>query len=362
MSVKDLPFTKKQIEKIMEMYPTPFHIYHEKGIRENARRLLRAFSWNPGFREFFAVKATPNPYILKICRDEGFGADCSSLAELILAERAGITGENIMFSSNDTPAEDFVKARSLGAIINLDDLSHISFLEESAGLPDSSASATTPGTAGGERDHRKARGGEVRLHAGPAFRGLRALKRKGVQRFGLHTMVASNELDPDYFIETAPHALRAWSWRSRKSVGIRFEFVNLGGGFGIPYRPEQKPVDIGYIARGVQEAYDGMIRAPRARPPEDLHGERQAHHRALRLPRDPRAAQKSIYKNYIGLDACMANLMRPGMYGAYHHITVMGKETRPATTPTTSPGPCARTTTSSPSTGRCRKWTSATSW
>ncbi|HEX2953680.1 MAG TPA: diaminopimelate decarboxylase [Bacillota bacterium] len=329
MAAKNLPFTKEQIEEIIDRYPTPFHIYDERGIRENARRLLKAFSWAPKFKEYFAVKATPNPYIVKLLKEEGFGADCSSLAELVLAEKAGLKGEEIIFSSNDTPYEEFKKAKSLGAIINLDDITHIQYLEQHAGLPELLCFRYNPGPLrSGNAIIGNPEESKYGFTKAQLFEGYRILKKKGVKRFGLHTMIASNELDPQYFIDTIK-MLFDLVVEITHEVGVRFELINIGGGIGIPYKPGQKPVDLEYIAQGMKEAYEEQIVANGLAPltiamecgrmimgPYGFLVTKALH-------------KKEIYKNYIGLDACMANLMRPGMYGAYHHITVMGKEDAP---------------------------------
>jgi diaminopimelate decarboxylase len=326
MASKELPFTKEQVEEIIAEYPTPIHLYDEKGIRENARQLKKAFGILEGFKEYFAVKALPNPYIMKILKEEGFGADCSSLPELLLAEKTGITGGNIMFSSNDTPAEEFIKAKALGAIINLDDISHIEFLEKSAGLPELICFRYNPGALkkgnsiiGNPED---AKYGFTREQL---FEGYRILAAKGVKRFGIHTMVASNELDPRYFIETARILFEVIAEISAEP-GITFEFANLGGGIGIPYRPDQKPVPYDVIAEGVREEYRRIIEGRRLSPLKIFlecgrvitgpYGYLVTRVRHL----------KHTYKDYVGTDACMADLMRPGIYGAYHHITVLGKE------------------------------------
>lgn len=327
MAKKNLPFTKSQIEKIVEKYPTPFHIYDEKGIRDNARNLVKAFSWNKGFKEYFAVKACPNPYIMKILKEEGFGSDCSSLPELILSEKVGIIGENIMFTSNETPAYEYKKAMELGAIINLDDITHIQYIEDNLGkLPDLLSFRYNPGplregnTIIGKPEEAKYGFTKEQL-----FEGYKIIKEKGVKRFGLHTMVASNELNPDYFIETVRMLLELVLEINRE-VGIKFEFINMGGGIGIPYRPEQKSVDINYVSNGIKNLFETMLKGSGM---EDL----KLFMENGRMITGPfgylvtRAIhKKNIYKKYIGVDACMANLMRPGMYGAYHHITVLGKE------------------------------------
>ncbi|WNY27565.1 diaminopimelate decarboxylase [Methanolapillus ohkumae] len=328
MVSKDLPFSLEKIEKVIQTYPTPFHIYDEKAIRENAKDMLRAFSAVNGFKEFFAVKALPNPYILKILKEEGFGADCSSLAELLLAEEAGITGENIMFSSNDTPADEFIKAKELGAIINLDDISHIEVLEKAAGLPEILCFRYNPGPLKeGNALIGKPEEAKYGFTREQLFLGYSILKEKGVKRFGLHTMVASNELNPDYFVETARILFEVIVEISKK-VGIDFEFVNLGGGIGIPYRPEQDRVPFDKIAGGIQKAYEEILSKNGLNPKVYLECGRVITGPYGYLVTTVRHL-KSIYKDYVGTDACMANLMRPGMYGAYHHITVLGKENAP---------------------------------
>jgi len=326
MVSKELPFTQQKIAGIIAEHPTPFHLYDRKGIIDNARCLKKAFSRVHGFKEFFAVKALPNPYIMKILKEEGFGADCSSMAELLLAEKAGIAGEDIMFSSNDTPAEEFIKARELGAIINLDDISHIEFLEKTAGLPELICCRYNPGPLKEGNaiigNPQEAKYGFTREQL---FEGYRQMKEKGVKRFGLHTMVASNELNPEYFIETAKILFDLIVDLSRE-LDIHFEFVNLGGGIGIPYRPEQQPVPYDAITIGVQKAYEEKIRA------NGLHPLR-IYLECGRVITGPYGYLvttvrhlKHIYKDYVGTDASMANLMRPGIYGAYHHITILGKE------------------------------------
>ncbi|WP_292464220.1 diaminopimelate decarboxylase [Methanolobus sp.] len=326
MVSKELPFTQEKITEIITEHPTPFHLYDKKGILDNARELRKSFSRVHGFKEFFAVKALPNPYIMKILKKEGFGADCSSMAELLLAEKAGIVGEDIMFSSNDTPADEFIKARELGAIINLDDISHIEFLEKTAGLPELVCCRYNPGPLKEGNaiigNPQEAKYGFTRDQL---FEGYRMMKDKGVRRFGLHTMVASNELNPEYFVETARILFDLIVDLSRE-LDIHFEFVNLGGGIGIPYKPEQQPVSYEAITTGVRNAYDEIIRA------NDLHPLR-IYLECGRVITGPYGYlittvrhMKHIYKDYVGTDASMANLMRPGIYGAYHHITVLGKE------------------------------------
>ncbi|MDD4600401.1 MAG: diaminopimelate decarboxylase [Negativicutes bacterium] len=330
MANKDLPFAKAQLEEIIGQYPTPFHIYDEEAIRQNARKLLAAFSWAPQFKEYFAVKATPNPTILRILREEGIGADCSSLPELLLAEMAGITGEDIMFSSNDTPAEEFQKARKMGANINLDDISHIDYLEKHAGIPELISFRYNPGplmkngnTIIGYPEEAK-----YGLTKEQIFEAYRIVKEKGVKRFGIHTMVISNELNPDSFIATA-RMMFEMILEIHQKLGISMEFVNFGGGIGIPYKPEQQPVDLEYVGQGIKAVYEEIIVA------NGLHPLRISMEcgRMITGPYGYLVAKvlhkKAIYKNYIGLDACMANLMRPALYGSYHHITVVGKEKLP---------------------------------
>jgi diaminopimelate decarboxylase len=327
MSTKVLPFKKAAIERIIRQTPTPFHIYDEKAMRDNARVLKAAFAWNPGFREYFAVKATPNPYIMKLLKAEGFGADCSSAPELELAQRVGLRGDEIMFTSNDTPASEYKLARELGAIINLDDISHIDYLERHAGLPERICFRYNPGPL---REGNAIIGHPEEAKYGftrqQLFDGYRMARDRGVKRFGLHTMVASNELRGEYFAETA-RMLFELVGEISAALGIRFDFVNLGGGIGIPYRPEDKPVDLAAVSASIRSLYEEMI-VKKGLGPLTLALE------CGRMVTGPYGYLvstvrhlKHTYKDYAGLDACMANLMRPGMYGAYHHITVLGKET-----------------------------------
>ncbi len=327
-SDSDLFFSKKWITGVIKKYPTPFHIYDEKAIRENSRRLFKAFKWSSGFKNFFAVKATPNPYIVRILKEEGCGADCSSLPELLISQKAGVIGENIMFTSNDTPANEYRKASELGAIINLDDITHIPFLEKSAGIPDLISFRYNPGHL------RKTKEGNVigdpeqskyGLTRDQLFEAYKTMKRKGSRRFGLHTMIVSNELDPSALIETA-NMLFDLAVELSKKLEIDLEFVNLGGGIGIPYKPGQKAIDIEALGRRIKRSYEDRIEK-NGLPPLKIFMENG------RMMTGPygylitRAIhEKHTYKEYIGVDACMANLMRPGMYGAYHHITVLGKE------------------------------------
>jgi len=327
---KSLPFTKDQIEAIAARYPTPFYLYDERAIRANARALRQAFAWADSFQEYFAVKATPNPFILKILRSEGLGADCSSLPELLLAERAGIVGDSIMFTSNDTPAGEFRTARELGAIINLDDLGHLAYLETHAGLPDLLSFRYNPGRLrAGNAIIGHPEEAKFGLTRDQLFEAYRLALGKGVWRFGLHAMIVSNELNPSYFIETAALLFDLVAEIAERT-GARFEFVNLGGGIGIPYRPEQQPVDLQFVSEGIRAEYSAKI-AARGLAPLKLALE------CGRLITGPYGYLisgvrhiKHTYKHFAGMDACMANLMRPGIYGAYHHITVLGKEDLPS--------------------------------
>ena len=323
---KKLPFTKEQIERIIEKYPTPFHIYDEKGMLKYARKFNEAFSWNEGFKEYYAIKAAPNPFLMKLLRKEGFGIDCSSMAELVLAERLGMRGNEIMFTSNDTPAYEFQKAVELGAIINLDDIKHIDYLETHAGLPELVCFRYNPGAL---KDGNVIIGNPEESKYGftreQLFEGYKQLSEKGVKRFGIHTMVASNELDPDYFVETAEIVFDLIVEVS-KEFGIKFEFANLGGGIGIPYKSEHKPVDLQKVSDGIKDRYEKLIVANGLNPIKIFFESG----RAITGPFGYLVSEvlhiKETYKKYAGLDSCMTNLMRPALYGAYHHITVMGKE------------------------------------
>jgi len=322
MSEKKCPLNREQLEELTKEFPTPFHLYDEAAIRANARALKAAFAWNPGFKEYFAVKAAPNPYLMKILKAEGFGADCSSLPELLLSESVGISGEEIIFTSNDTPANEFVKAVELGAIVNLDDISHIETLEQCAGIPELVCFRYNPGALkGGNAIIGRPEEAKYGFTREQLFEGYRMLRDKGVKRFGLHTMVASNELDAKYFIETA-HILFDLVVELSAELGIEFEFVNIGGGIGIPYKPEEKAVDLTVVGEGIRELYEKAgftsldVRMECGRMITGPFGwlvSRVLH-------------KKNTYKQFIGLDSCMTNLMRPALYGAYHHITVPGKE------------------------------------
>ncbi|MDD2306606.1 MAG: diaminopimelate decarboxylase [Prolixibacteraceae bacterium] len=329
MTKKYIPFSKPQLEKIIEQYPTPFHIYDEKGIREYARKFTKAFSWNSGFKEYYAIKSAPNPYLMKIMREEGFGIDCSSYAELVIAEKLGMSGDEIMFTSNDTPAYEYKKAIELGAIINLDDISHIEYLEKNVGLPSLVCFRYNPGslkegnTIIGHPE--EAKYGFTREQL---FEGYQMLKDKGVTRFGLHTMVASNELDAAYFVETA-QILFDLIVEIKQKVGIQIEFANLGGGIGIPYRPTEEPVDLDFMSQGIKKLYQEKIEANGLAPLRVYFESGRAMTGPFGYLVSTVLHIKKTYKQYAGLDSSMANLMRPALYGSYHHITVMGKEYEP---------------------------------
>lgn len=331
MIKKTLPFNQKQIAEIIKKFPTPFHIYDEKGIRENAKSFYKAFKWIPCFKNYFAVKANPNPYILKILKEEGMGADCSSLPELILAEKIGLKGEEIMFTSNNTPSKEFKKAKDLGAIINLDDISHIPFLEKSAGIPEIICFRYNPGSL---RKHKgnviigNPKEAKYGLTKEQLFEAYKIMKNKKVKRFGLHTMVVSNELNIDALAETAG-MLFDIAVEVYKKLGIKLEFVNLGGGVGIPYKPDQRAVDLEKLSQKIKNLYQEKI-VKNGLDPVRIVME------CGRMITGPYGYlvttvihEKHTYKDYIGVDACMANLMRPALYGAYHHETVLGKENKP---------------------------------
>ena len=326
-----IPFvTKEQLEDIASRYATPFYLYDEKGIRETARRVNKAFSWNKGFKEYFAVKATPTPGILKILHEEGCGADCSSYTELLMADAVGFKGDEIMFSSNDTPAEDFQLARKLNATINLDDITHIDFLERVADIPDTVCCRYNPGghfaIANNIMDNPgDAKYGMTREQLTEAYKRLMA---KGVKHFGLHAFLASNTVTNDYYPELARILFKV-AVELKKETGASIEFINLSGGVGIAYRPGQPQNDIMKIGEGVRRAYEEVL-VPAGMGNVRLYTEMGRYMLAPYGALVSRVIhQKHIYKEYIGLDACAANLMRPAIYGAYHHITVMGKENAP---------------------------------
>ena len=322
--------TLEQLQQIAGRNPTPYHLYDEKGIRENARRLRKAFSWNPGFKEFFAVKATPTPAILKLLREEGCGTDCSSLTELVMSERCGITGRDIMFSSNATPPEEFIKALELGAIINLDDYTHVEFLNKLGKIPERICCRFNPGgyftIANQIMDNpNDQKYGMTREQMAEAYKRLMEL---GAKEFGIHAFLASNTLTNDYYPQLATQLFEL-AVDLKRETGADIRFINLSGGIGIPYRPEQPENDIMRIGEGVRRAYDSIL------GPAGM-GETAIYTELGRYMLGPYGClvtkavhEKHIYKEYIGLDACACNLMRPAMYGAYHHITVMGKEDWP---------------------------------
>lgn len=328
--MKTSMLTKEQIAEVVKKYPTPFHIYDEKAIRENARKLYRAFSWNPGFREYFAVKATPNPFILQLLKEEGCGMDCSSLTELMMAEAVGCSGDDIMFSSNATPAEEFVKARQLDAIINLDDFTHIAFLEKVAGIPEKICCRYNPGGVYAVSNSIMDNPGDAKygFTKEQLIEGFRLLKEKGVKEFGIHSFLCSNTVTNDYYPMLA-RTLFELAVELKEKTGVAVSFINLSGGIGIPYRPEQEPNDIMVIGEGVRKAFEELL-VPAGLGEVSIFTELG---RFMLAPYGQLVAtavhEKHIYKEYIGLDACAANLMRPAMYGAYHHITIPGKEQEP---------------------------------
>ncbi|SDP67463.1 diaminopimelate decarboxylase family protein [Selenomonas ruminantium] len=329
MSKKYFPLSTERLHEVIQKFPTPFHIYEEKAIRENIRALKDAFSWAPAFHEQFAVKALPNPRIVQILHEEGAGTDCSSLAELLISEAAGLKGEEILLTSNDTPADEFQKAVELGAIINLDDITHLDFLEEHAGLPQVLCFRYNPGD---EVEGNDIIGQPTEAKYGltheQMLEGYRRAKEKGVKRFGLHTMVASNERRTEAFLLTA-RLMFELAVELKEKLDIAVEFVNLGGGFGIPYRPEEEPLNLKEIGEGIHQLYNEMM-VPHGLDKTAIMTESG---RAMTGPAgwlvSTAIHEKHTYKNYIGLDSCMANLMRPALYGAYHHITVAGKEDAP---------------------------------
>lgn len=319
--IADFPYNNAQILELAKQFPTPFHLYHEETIRNTVRGLNKAFSWCPGYKNHFAVKATPNPHIMQILKEEGCGADCSSYTELVLSERMGLTGEDIMFTSNNTPLKEYQKAKELGALVNLDDISHIDFLAAD-GLPELVSFRYNPGPSRTGNvligDPKEAKFGTT---SDQLLEGYRKCKELGVKRFGLHAMVVSNCLKAEELLETA-RMLFNLVLVIKEKLGITIELVNLGGGFGIPYRPEEKVIDVQAVGSGIQQIYKEMIESKGMKlrivtecgryitGPAGMLVSRVTH-------------RKKIYKNYVGLDACMANLMRPGMYGAYHHITII---------------------------------------
>lgn len=328
------PFTtKEKLEQIIKEYPTPFHIYDEKGIRENAKKMIKAFSWNKGFREYFAVKATPNPAIMKILMEEGCGFDCSSYTELMLSDKVGAKEHDIMFSSNETPDKDFLLARKLGALINLDDFTHIDILDKLCGIPETISCRYNPG--GEFRTSEKGNVMDTPRDAKYGFthdqiiEGYRLLKEKGAKTFGMHSFLASNTLTNEYY-PTLAKILFKTAVEIKEKTGVKLSFINLSGGVGINYKPDQPANDIEVIGKLVEQAYNEVL------VPAGM-GDVAIYTELGRFMLAPFGAlvttairEKHIYKEYIGVDACAANLMRPAVYDAYHHITVMGKENAPA--------------------------------
>ena len=327
------PFiTKEQAEQIALAYPTPFHIYDEKGIRENARRLKAAFAWNKGFREYFAVKATPNPFIMQVLREEGCGFDCSSYTELLLSDKVGAKQHDIMFSSNETPDLDFKEAYKLGAIINLDDFTHIDVLDKLTGIPETICCRYNPGgefkTDGSANVMDTPRDAKYGFTHDQIIEGYRILKEKGAKVFGMHSFLASNTLTNDYYPTLARILFRA-AVEIKEKAGVELSFINLSGGVGVDYTPADRQNDIAVIGEKVREAYEEIL-VPAGMGNVALFTELGRFMLAPYGALVTRAIrEKHIYKEYIGVDACAANLMRPAMYGAYHHITVLGKENAP---------------------------------
>ncbi|MBO5509277.1 MAG: diaminopimelate decarboxylase [Lachnospiraceae bacterium] len=322
------PFvTKTQIEEIVKSYPTPFHIYDEKGIRENARKLKQAFSWNKGYKEFFAVKATPNPSILRVLKSEGCGADCSSYTELLMSDRVGISGENIMFSSNDTPACEFELAAKLGATINLDDYTHIQFLKDTCGIPETISCRYNPGGTFSISTTIMDNPGDAKygMTKEQLFKAYEELRDAGAKRFGLHSFLASNTVTNEYY-PTLAKILFEVAVELKEKTGIELSFINLSGGVGVPYTPDKEPNDILAIGEGVHKVFDEIL-VPAGLGDVSIYTELG---RFMLAPYGHLVTtaihEKHTHKEYIGVDACAVNLMRPAMYGAYHHITVLGKE------------------------------------
>lgn len=328
---KETFVTKNQLDEIVKKYPTPFHLYDEKGIRRNIEALKDAFSWNKGYKEYFAVKATPNPYLIQILREYGCGCDCSSMTELMLSEALGAVGEDIMFSSNDTPLEEFVKANELGGIINLDDITHIECLEEALGfIPETISCRYNPGGMFKISNDIMDNPGDAKygMTTEQLFDAFKILKEKGAKEFGIHAFLASNTVTNDYYPMLAK-VLFEVAVKLQKETGVHIKFINLSGGIGIPYKPDQEANDIRKIGDGVRRVYEEVL-VPAGMGDVALYTE------LGRFMMGPYGClvtkaihEKHTHKEYVGVDACAVNLMRPAMYGAYHHITVMGKENEP---------------------------------
>ena len=324
------PFvTKEKVEEIVKTYPTPFHIYDEKGIRENAKAVKEAFAWNPGFKEYFAVKATPNPFLIKILHEYGCGTDCSSMTELMLSKAMGITGEDVMFSSNDTPFEEYTYAKELGAIINLDDITHIDFCEEACGgkLPETMSCRFNPGGVFQMSNGIMDNPGDAKygLTTEQMFEAYQILMKKGVKYFGMHAFLASNTVTNGYYPQLAGQMFKL-AVELHEKTGADIRFINLSGGVGIPYKPDQTPNDIRMIGEGVRKVYEEIL-VPAGMGDVAIYTEMG---RFMMGPYGQLVTkaihEKHTHKEYIGVDACAVNLMRPAMYGSYHHITVLGKE------------------------------------
>ena len=330
--MKKVPFvTKEQLDEIVKKYPTPFHLYDEKGIRKNVKALKEAFSWNPGYKEYFAVKATPNPFLIQILREYGCGYDCSSYTELMLSDAVGAEAGDIMFSSNDTPAEDFVLADKLGAIINLDDITHIEFLERAIGhIPETISCRYNPGGLFKISNDIMDNPGDAKygMTTEQMTEAFKTLKAKGAKEFGIHAFLASNTVTNDYYPMLAK-VLFEEAVKLKEETGAHIKFINLSGGIGIPYTPDQEPNDIFAIGEGVRKVYEEVL-VPAGMGDVAIYTELGRYMLGPYGLLVTRAIhEKHTHKEYIGVDACAANLMRPAIYGAYHHITVMGKEDQP---------------------------------
>ncbi len=332
--MKKLPFvTKEQIEEMVKTYPTPFHLYDEAGIRANAKAVKEAFAWNKGFREYFAVKATPNPFLIDILKEYDFGCDCSSMTELMMAKACGMDGKHIMFSSNETPLEEFAYANELGAIINLDDFTHIQCVEDTLGyIPETISCRYNPGGVFAMSNGIMDNPGDSKygMTKEQLFEAYKVLKEKGAKHFGVHAFLASNTVTNEYYPKLA-RQLFELVVELQKETGCHIAFVNLSGGVGVPYTPDQEPNDIYAIGEGVHKAFDEVL-VPAGMGDVAIYAEMG---RFMMAPYGclvtKAVHEKHIYKEYIGVDACAVNLMRPAMYGSYHHITVLGKEDAPCT-------------------------------